>query len=65
MLVQAQIFGDGDLEPNRDAAHMVALECCKMDFPTLVCHKLSFLDFESRKDAAQASLADFCPLADN
>ena len=34
---------------------MVAIECCKMDFPTLVCHKLAFLDFESRKDAAQVA----------
>ena len=51
--LQIQIFGDGELEPNRDAAHMVAIECCKMDFPLLVCQKLSYLDFESRKDAAQ------------
>ena len=51
--LQIQIFGDGELEPNRDAAHMVAIECCKMDFPLLVCQKLAFLDFESRKDAAQ------------
>ena len=51
--LQIQIFGDGELEPNRDAAHMVAIECCKMDFPLLVCQKLAYLDFESRKDAAQ------------
>ena len=51
--MQIQIFGDGDLEPNRDAAHMVAIECCKMDFTLLVCQKLLYLDFESRKDAAQ------------
>lgn len=54
-VLQIQIYGDGEQEPNRETAHMVAIECCKMDFPMLICHKLSYLDFESRKDAAQVA----------
>jgi hypothetical protein len=51
--VQIQIFGEGELEPNRDSALLVSMECCKYDFPHLVAAKLALLDFESRKDAAQ------------
>ncbi len=51
--LQVQIFGEGDLEPNRDTALVVSMECCKYDFPQLVAAKLALLDFESRKDAAQ------------
>lgn len=58
-LIKIQIFGEGDLEPNRDAALLVSMECCKYDFPHLVAAKLALLDFESRKDAAQICGAIF------
>ena len=65
VIVQIQIFGEGELEPNRDAALLVSIECCKYDFPQLVAAKLALLDFESRKDAAQVSISisqQFCVL---
>ena len=48
------MFGDDDSEPNREAALLLALEFCKLDMPLLLSQKLALLDFESRKDAAQA-----------
>lgn len=53
MLLQIIIYGDGEIEANREHAHLVSLECCKFDVPLLVTQKLQLLDFESRKDAAQ------------
>ena len=51
--MQVVIFGDGEADPNRENALLLSLECCKLDLPLLISRKLSLLDFESRKDAAQ------------
>lgn len=51
--MQLQVYGDVDIEPNREGALMLCMECCKFDLPILISEKLSHLDFESRKDAAQ------------
>ena len=51
--MQIQIYGDVDIEPNREGAMLLCLECCKLDLPLLISEKLALLDFESRKDAAQ------------
>lgn len=52
-IVQIQVYGDVDIEPNREGALLTCLECCKMDLPLLISQKLALLDFESRKNAAQ------------
>ena len=56
------MFGDGDIEPSKDNAMVLVEEACGLDLPMQLCQKLARLDFESRKDAAQAS-ADptLCP----
>ena len=53
------MFGDDDSEPNREVALLLALEFCKLDMPLLLSQKLALLDFESRKDAAQACFDPF------
>ena len=49
------MFGDGDIEPSKDNAMLLVEEACSLDLPMQLCQKLARLDFESRKDAAQAS----------
>ena len=49
------MFGDGDAEPSKDHAVLLCWEACKVGLPLVLAHKLNLLDFETRKDAAQAS----------
>lgn len=55
VLPQVTIFGDGEVQPNKENAVLLSMECCKHDLPTLIAQKLSLLNFESRKDAAQVT----------
>ncbi len=48
------MFGDGDVEPSKESAVLLCWEACKLGLPLVLAHKLSLLDFETRKDAAQA-----------
>ena len=52
--VQVAIFGDGEVEPSKENAVFICLEVCKCGLPKLLAMKLALLDFEARKDAAQA-----------
>ena len=52
--MQVVLFGDGDIEPSKDNAMLLVDEACGLDLPMQLCQKLARLDFESRKDAAQA-----------
>lgn len=52
--VQVAIFGDGEVEPSKENAVFICLEGCKCGLPKLLAMKLALLDFEARKDAAQA-----------
>ena len=54
MRAQAAMFGDGDVEPSKESAVLLCWEACKLGLPLVLTHKLSLLDFETRKDAAQA-----------
>ncbi len=47
------MFGDGDAEPSKESAVLLCWEACKVGLPLLLATKLSLLDFETRKDAAQ------------
>ena len=47
------MFGDGEAEPSKDHAVLLCWEACKMGLPLVLAHKLTLLDFETRKDAAQ------------
>ena len=58
---QVVIYGDGEVEPSKDNAVMLAVEACKLDLPMLLCQKLALLDFESRKDAAQVAAPSISP----
>ena len=58
---QTAIFGDGETEPSKDTAVSICLETCRCGLPTLLANKLALLDFEARKDAAQAR-ARLCSL---
>ena len=49
------MFGDGEAEPSKDHAVLLCWEACKVGLPLVLAHKLNLLDFETRKDAAQAS----------
>ena len=51
---QVAIFGDGEVEPSKENAVFICLEGCKCSLPKLLAMKLALLDFEARKDAAQA-----------
>lgn len=51
---QAAMYGDGEVEPSKDTAVLLCWEACKVGLPLLLAQKLSLLDFETRKDAAQA-----------
>ena len=55
--VQAAMFGDGEGEPSKDHAVLLCWEACKVGLPLVLAHKLTLLDFETRKDAAQVRLA--------
>ena len=55
--MQAAMFGDGDMEPSKESAVLLCWEACKLGLPLVLAQKLSLLDFETRKDAAQASVA--------
>ena len=48
------MFGDGDTEPSKESAVLLCWEACKLGLPLVLAQKLSLLDFETRKDAAQA-----------
>lgn len=54
MLTQTAIFGDGEVEPSKDTAVCICVETCRCGLPKLLANKLALLDFEARKDAAQA-----------
>lgn len=56
--MQVAIFGDGEVEPSKENAVFICLEACKCGLPKLLAMKLALLDFEARKDAAQARAAD-------
>ena len=62
IILQVVIYGDGEVEPSKDSAVLLALEACKLDLPMLLCQKLALLDFESRKDAAQVRIGACCAL---
>lgn len=47
------MYGDGDAEPSKESAVLLCWEACKVGLPLLLANKLSLLDFETRKDAAQ------------
>lgn len=47
------MFGDGDIEPSKDHAVLMCWEACKVGLPLVLANKLTLLDFETRKDAAQ------------
>jgi hypothetical protein len=49
------MFGDGEVEPSKETAVLLCWESCKVGLPMLLANKLPLLDFETRKDAAQAS----------
>jgi len=51
---QTAIFGDGETEPSKDTAVSICHETCRCGLPSLLANKLALLDFEARKDAAQA-----------
>ena len=55
MYSQAAMSGDGEAEPSKDHAVLLCWEACKVGLPLVLAHKLNLLDFETRKDAAQAS----------
>ena len=55
--MQVAIFGDGEVEPSKENAVFICLEGCKCGLPKLLAMKLALLDFEARKDAAQARAA--------
>ena len=50
------MFGDGEAEPSKDNAVLLCWEACKVGLPLVLAHKLTLLDFETRKDAAQVVL---------
>jgi len=54
------MFGDGEAEPSKDHAVLLCWEACKMGLPLVLAHKLTLLDFETRKDAAQVSSLMLC-----
>ena len=54
VLTQTAIFGDGEVEPSKDTAVSICVETCRCGLPKLLANKLALLDFEARKDAAQA-----------
>ena len=51
---QVAIFGEGEVEPSKENAVFICLEGCKSGLPKLLAMKMALLDFEARKDAAQA-----------
>ena len=59
MLTQTAIFGDGEVEPSKDTAVCICVETCRCGLPKLLANKLALLDFEARKDAAQARSLSF------
>ena len=52
------MFGDGEAEPSKDHAVLLCWEACKVGLPLVLAHKLTLLDFETRKDAAQVNRVD-------
>ena len=55
------MFGDGEAEPSKDHAVLLCWEACKVGLPLVLAHKLTLLDFETRKDAAQVNMVDTSP----
>ena len=55
------MFGDGEAEPSKDHAVLLCWEACKVGLPLVLAHKLTLLDFETRKDAAQVNVIDTSP----
>ena len=57
------MFGDGDAEPSKESAVLLCWEACKLGLPLVLAQKLSLLDFETRKDAAQVPFWDLISVA--
>ncbi|EIE24810.1 Degreening-related dee76 protein [Coccomyxa subellipsoidea C-169] len=51
--MKAAMYGDGEIEPSKETAVLLCWEACKVGLPLVLAQKLSLLDFETRKDAAQ------------
>lgn len=52
------MYGDGEIEPSKETAVLLCWEACKVGLPLVLAQKLSLLDFETRKDAAQVWTID-------
>ena len=58
------MFGDGEAEPSKDHAVLLCWEACKVGLPLVLANKLTLLDFETRKDAAQVKMFATSPMPD-